>query len=370
MNFSQSNQYSQQGNYYPNKGVKANKNLYQNTGYGSSGSSIQNNNNYNFGNNINNSQKMNFQNNNGYPPQNYHYPIEDQGKEKERPLWSYREIKYDEFKEPLNTEEETNKKLEKPEYQPQIPRKTNLAQLQDEDKKYFNNMKYQKVKVTKKVKNNAIPQPKVQKKGPVDDYEQQYNMQNFNNNAQLNNQNPEFIENQNYQINNYNDNNENNEQNFENINNEDEEGEIELAQKDIQDEYDKIIDDNEENYNNQNVNYNEEEPKQNIKDLQNQMQRNEINDEELQKDNYELDIENLAEANSDNEKQENENIPQPQENYIENENNNIQANQPIRPRPAFNEIMTQKVTDYIDEVKTFPEVTLESWNCVADYTPN
>ena len=133
MNFSQSNQYSQQGNYYPNKGVKANKNLYQNTGYGSSGSSIQNNNNYNFGNNINNSQKMNLQNNNGYPPQNYHYPIEDQGKEKERPLWSYREIKYDEFKEPLNTEEETNKKLEKPEYQPQIPRKTNLAQLQDED---------------------------------------------------------------------------------------------------------------------------------------------------------------------------------------------------------------------------------------------
>ena len=64
------------------------------------------------------------------------------------------------------------------------------------------------------------------------------------------------------------------------------------------------------------------------------------------------------------------NIPQPQENYIQNENNNIQANQPMRPRPAFNEVMTQKVTDYIDEVKTFPEGTLESWNCVADYTPN
>ena len=75
-------------------------------------------------------------------------------------------------------------------------------------------------------------------------------------------------------------------------------------------------------------------------------------------------------VDNDEEKQENENIPQPQENYIENENNNIQANQPIRPRPAFNEIMTQKVTDYIDEVKTFPEGTLESWNCVADYTPN
>ena len=375
MNFSQNNQYSQQGNYYPNKGTKTSKELYPNTGYGSSGSSTQNNNtNYNFQNNINNSQNMNMQNNNNYPPQNYHYPIE-QGKERERPLWSYREIKYDEFKEPLNTEELAPKKIERPEIQPEIPRQSNLDQLQEEDKKYFNNMKYQKVKVTKKVKNNVIPPPKVQKKGPVDDYEQQYNINNYDNNnninEQVNNQNPEFMENQNYKINNYNYNNEKNEQNFENINNEDEEGEIELAQKDIQDEYDKIIDDNnEENYNNQNVNYNEEDPKQDIKDLQNQMQQNAINDDELQKENYDIDIENLAEANSDNEKEEKENIPQPQENYIQNENNNIQANQPMRPRPAFNEVMTQKVTDYIDEVKTFPEGTLESWNCVADYTPN
>ena len=335
MNISQNNQYSQKGNYNPNKSQKASKDPYQNSGYGSSGSSQQfSNNNYDFQNNYNN-----------YPPQNMHYPIENHPKENERPLWSYREIKYDENKEPRNTEGIPAKKIAKSE----INQQSGLDQLQDEDKKYFKNMKYQKVKVTKKVKNNEFIPPKVQKKGPVDDYEQHYKMQNYNNNEQM--------ENKNNQINNYNDNNEENEENFENLNNEDEEGEIELEQKDIQEEYGKIMDYNEENYNNQNMNYNQEEPQKDINVEKNQIQKNEINDDELQKDNYDLDVENLAETHSQNGKD-------------ENDNNNIQVNQQMRPRLNFKEIIAQKVTDYIDEVKTFPEGSLESWNCVADYTPS
>ena len=88
-------------------------------------------------------------------------------KGKERPPWSYREIKYDEFKQPRNTENITttllpkkNNNIEKQE----IPRKSNLEQMQENDKKYFNNVKYQKVKVTKKVKNDNIP-----RRGPQDD---------------------------------------------------------------------------------------------------------------------------------------------------------------------------------------------------------
>ena len=341
MNFSQNNQYPRKEIYNPNKEQKASKNLYQNAGYGSSATNQQYN--YNYKNN-----------NNNYASQNIHYPIEDQTKQNERPLWSYREIKYDQFKMPMNTENITTKKIKKPEVQPEIPRKSNLEQLQDEDKKYFNNMKYQKVKVTKKVKHTENNQQKIQKKGPLDDYEQQYY-----NNEQINNMNNEFMGNKNDQINNYYENDNKNEENIENINDEDEEGEIELAQKDIQEEYDKIIDYNEDIYNNQNMNYNEEEPKQDINDNQNQIHQNEINDDELQKDNYDLDIENLAETHSQNEKEENENIPLSQENY--NENKNIQDNQQIRPRPDFNEIITQKVT--------FPEGSLESWNCAADYIP-
>ena len=327
-------------NFSQQKLKKNNDNSNKNSGYGSSGIAHQFNNNYNYQ-NINN------------PPQNYHYPIENNENGKERPLWSYREIKYDHYKEPLNTEDISNKDKNKFE----------IENLQDEDKKYFNNLKYQKVKVTKKIKNNNIPQ-KIQKKGPVDDYEQQYNKQNYNDKEVLNNLNNKFLEKQNNDINiNLN----NNEQSEENINNEEEEGEIELAQKDIQDEYDKIIDDNEENYNNQNLNYNKEIPKEDINNRQNESQKNEINDDELQKVNYELDIDNLAEANSENEGEENKKVPN--QNYIQKESNN-NINEQIRPKPSFNDLIKQKITDPIDLVKTFPEGNLESWNCVADYKPD
>jgi hypothetical protein len=264
----------------------------------------------------------------------------------------------------MNTEEITTQK---------IPRKSNLEQLQENDQKYFNNMKYQKVKVTKKVKKIENKQPKIQKKGPMDDYEQQYNIEN-NNYEQVNNQNIENPENVNNnfnemnQINNLNENYEQNEENLENLNNEDdEEGEIDLAQKDIQDEYDKIIDDNGQNINNQQFNYNEEEQKKDLNNLQNQIQNNEINDEELQKENYDLDIENLADVHSDNEKEENNNLQAQQQNL--NQNNQIESNNQNRPMPSFNETITQKVTDAIEDVKIFPEGNIESWNCVADYTP-
>ena len=111
---------------------------------------------------------------------------------------------------------------------------------------------------------------------------------------------------------------------------------------------------------------NEEEQKDEINDIQNQMERNEINDDELQNENYDLDVDNLAEANSDNE---NKNIPEKQENNDENQNNNMELNSQNRHRPTFNKIMTQKITDIIDNVKTFPEGNLESWNFVADYNP-
>jgi hypothetical protein len=97
-------------------------------------------------------------------------------KGKERPLWSYREIKYDEFKQPRNTENITTTLLPKKNNiveKQEIPRKSNLEQLQENDKKYFNNVKYQKVKVTKKVKNDNIA-----RKGPEDDFEQKYSIQN------------------------------------------------------------------------------------------------------------------------------------------------------------------------------------------------
>ena len=346
---------------------KTSKDLYPDGGYGSSGSRNQNNN--NFKNDINNYNKQN----NNFQSENYKYPNSNQINDIERPLWSYREIKYDENKQPMNSEEIVTQKITK---------KSNLEQLQENEQKYFNNMRYQKVKVTKKVKNITMaPPPKVEvevkKKGPEDDYEQQYNIQNNINDEQLNQQELEENKNNNInynnQINNFNNNNyEQNEENIdnnENMDNEDEEVEIELAKKNMENEYDRIIDDdNNKNYNNQNENNEEyeEEQKDEINDIQNQMERNEINDDELQNENYDLDVDNLAEADSDNE---NKNVPEQQENNVENQNNNMESNNQNRPRPTFNKIMTQKITDIIDNVKTFPEGNLESWNFVADYNP-
>ena len=356
------NQNINQSNNINNQLKKTSKDLFPDAGYGSTGSRYQNINNFQNSMNNNNIQSSNFQS------QNMHYPNESQSKDNARPLWSYREIKYDENRQPMNSEEIKTQKIQ---------RKSNLEQLQQEDQKYFNNNKYQKVKVTKKVKNIENIQPKIQKKGPMDDYEQQYNIQN-NNYEQLNPQNIENNVNQDNlknninemnQINNFNENEEQNEENIENMNNEEdeEEGEIELDQKDIQDEYDKIIDDNGQNINNQQFNYNEEGQKKDLNNLQNQIQNNEINDEELQKENYDLDIENLADVHSDNEKEENNNLQAQQQNL--NQNNQIESNNQNRPMPSFNETITQKVTDAIEDVKIFPEGNIESWNCVADYTP-
>ena len=93
-----------------------------------------------------------------------------------------------------------------------------------------------------------------------------------------------------------------------------------------------------------------------INDIQNQMERNEINDDELQNENYDLDVDNLAEADSDNE---NKNVHEQQENNVENQNNNMESNNQNRSSHTFNKIMTQKITDIIDNVKTFPEGNLE-----------
>ncbi len=112
------------------------------------------------------------------------------------------------------------------------------------------------------------------------------------------------------------------------------------------------------------------------------------NDNDLQKDNYEINIDNLAEVESaknesleeDNEEveymhqlkenEENYNIidDNNNENFQEdNQNNNL--NNQINPRPSFAKTIKQKVTDYIDQINTIPEANLQSWNLVADYTP-
>ena len=116
------------------------------------------------------------------------------------------------------------------------------------------------------------------------------------------------------------------------------------------------------------MNYNKEDPKEGINNMKNENQKNEINEDELEKENYDLDIDNLAEANSENEREENQKIPN--QNFIKKESNNNDEKKQIGPKPSFNDIIKQKISDPIDKVKTFPEGNLESWNCVADYTPN
>ena len=61
-------------------------------------------------------------------------------------------------------------------------------------------------------------------------------------------------------------------------------------------------------------------------------------------------------------------MPNP-EKFEENENKDMINKDKNKPRPAFMDTITQNVTDFIDDVKTFPEGNLESWNYCADYNP-
>ena len=373
MNNNQNNQYYQNNTYNNNKLKKSFKDLYPNTGYGSSGTSQQTNNyQYQYQYNMNN-----FQNSNGQI--NNHYPIQNNLKEGSRPLWSYREIKYDQNRMPMNSEEFIPKEIKKQEIKTTpIPKKENIKQFQERDKKYFNNSRYQKVTVTKKVKNSDSIQPMIQKKGPEDDYEQKYSIQNYenmnvqpqqniNNNNYLDNQeNYNNANNQNDEINNLMDNygNEDNEGNEENENeNEDDNGEIELDNNNYQKELDKIID---EDDNNDNENYNNNNEEQNPE--LNNMKDNVMNEDDLEKENYEIDPQTLAEVHSEDENEEKEYMPNP-EKFEENENKDMINKDKNKPRPAFMDTITQNVTDFIDDVKTFPEGNLESWNYCADYNP-
>lgn len=232
---------------------------------------------------------------------------------KERPLWSYREIKYDQFKQPRNTEVITTTSLTKKSNIPkqnEIQRKSNnLEELQEKDKIYFNNIKYKKVKVTKKLKNENEFK-KIPRKGPEDDFEQK----------NQNNDNDEYDYKQNKNI-------------FENQNNI---------------------------------------PKEN----------KEIN---LEKDNYQIDLDTLEEANSiknqhlEEEDEEEEYIPQLKynnDNEIDNklgkEKNEYlipNLNNRVNQKPTFIENTTKKVNEIIDEINNIPEACLEKWNLVADYIP-
>ncbi len=114
-----------------------------------------------------------------------------------------------------------------------------------------------------------------------------------------------------------------------------------------------------ENYNNNNEEQNPE---------LNNMKDNVMNEDDLEKENYEIDPQTLAEVHSEDENEEKEYMPNP-EKFEENENKDIINKDKNKPRPAFMDTITQNVTDFIDDVKTFPEGNLESWNYCADYNP-
>ena len=359
----------------------------QQKGYSSQNNNIYNSNNNNMNNQPNFSNQINSQMSNNIryteaPNRPFKGPqdqsnanqkdisrMTEYNKGKERPLWSYREIKYDEFKQPRNTEFITTTTLNRGEgkkKEKEMPSKSDMEQFQKRDKIYFNNLKYQKVKVTKKVKDN---EKIVQKRGPQDDFEQKLNNQNYNNNYnfdnnnnnQFNDNNNQFIDNNNNNFNNdYIDENEN--ENIQNLN----------------DDYN-----NNNNFNNDYIGENE-----NIQNNNDNNNNNNNNDNDLQKDNYQIDIDTLAEVESakneplEEDNEEVEYIPQLKENeenynviddnnngnfQDDNQNNNL--NNQINPRPSFSKTIKQKVTDYIDQINTIPEANLQSWNLVADYTP-
>ena len=106
-------------------------------------------------------------------------------------------------------------------------------------------------------------------------------------------------------------------------------------------------------------------------------------DNEIDKENYEIDLNALAEE-EENKKQEEEeefdeeeNIPVLEGDKI-NEENNIKDNvnnlyqeeqEDPNSRPLFTETITQKVNDKICKIKEMPEANIEKWNYAADYKP-
>lgn len=120
-------------------------------------------------------------------------------------------------------------------------------------------------------------------------------------------------------------------------------------------------------------------------------QNNNNNENDLDKENYQLDLDALEEANSlknqqlEEENEEEEYIPQLKDKYDNEIDNNLEGNNnenignmnyqnnnlnnKVNPRPSFFESTSQKVNDTIDRIKTVPEANLEKWNLVADYFP-
>jgi hypothetical protein len=114
----------------------------------------------------------------------------------------------------------------------------------------------------------------------------------------------------------------------------------------------------------------------------NENKNNNENKNDLENDNYQLDIDSLAEANSlknqnlEEENDQEEYMPKLKEgtnkeidnNFEDDNNNNFNLNNQ-GPRPTFKDMTTKKVNEPIDQVNTFLEANLEKWNCVADYAP-
>ena len=140
-NMNNPNQFQNYNNYSQNSQFNQRQEQnYQNSGFGRNISAQQPNNSFqpesysSFGNasitvnNFRNTEapNMNYKNQQFQPNQKEISRTTENVKGKERPLWSYREIKYDEFKQPRNTESVTTHIL---------TRKTNLTDSQLNQKK-------------------------------------------------------------------------------------------------------------------------------------------------------------------------------------------------------------------------------------------
>ena len=129
--------------------------------------------------------------------------------------------------------------------------------------------------------------------------------------------------------------------------------------------------------NNNNNNFENQNKDDNLKNIGNQ-----YIDNELDKENFQLDLDTLEEAksnknqHSEEENEEEEYAPQLKNNNendndinnnVEENNDNFQNNN--LPRPSFIETTTQRINDTFGRIKTFPEASIEKWNLVADYNP-